>query len=112
MGVSADGKVIEMSPTGNGDNGRDAQGRFAPGNRGGPGNPHAAQVSRLRSALLDAITPDDMRAIVAALIEKARSGDVHAASVLFDRVLGKPLEVDIIDRIEALEAQFLEVSPS
>ena len=99
-------------PTANRDNGRDGRGRFAPGNRGGPGNPHAAQVSRLRSALLDAITPDDMRAIISALIGKARSGDVHAASVLFERVLGKPLELDIIDRIETLEAQFLEVSLS
>jgi len=99
-------------PTPNEDNGRDGRGRFAPGNRGGPGNPHAAQVSRLRSALLDAVTPADMRDVVRALVDKAKGGDVHAASVLFDRVLGKPLEVDIIDRIEALEAQFLEVSPS
>ena len=91
-------------PTPNEDNGRDGRGRFAPGNRGGPGNPHAAQVSRLRSALLDAITPDDMRAIISALIEKAKAGDVHAASVLFERVLGKPLEIDIIERIEQLES--------
>ena len=96
-------------PTANEDNGRDGRGRFAPGNRGGPGNPHAAQVSRLRSALLDAITPDDMKAIISALIGKAKAGDVHAASVLFERVLGKPLEIDIIERIESLEAQLSEV---
>jgi len=49
-----------------------------------------------------------MRAIISALIEKAKAGDVHAASVLFERVLGKPLEIDIIERIESLEAQLSE----
>jgi len=90
------------SPTG--DSGRDERGRFIAGNDIGIGNPHAKQVSRLRSALLDAITPADMKAIISALIEKAKAGDVHAASVLFERVLGKPLEVDIIERIEQLES--------
>ena len=91
------------SPTG--DSGRDERGRFIAGNGIGTGNPHAKQVARLRSALLDAVTPDDMRAIISALIEKAKTGDVHAASVLFERVLGKPLEVDILARIEALEGE-------
>ena len=49
-----------------------------------------------------------MRAIVAALVEKAKRGDVSAASLLFDRVLGKPLEIDIIERLESLEAQLSE----
>lgn len=43
--------------------GRDQRGRFAKGNAGGPGNPHAAQVARLRAALLNAITEDDIRAL-------------------------------------------------
>ena len=32
-----------------GDNGRDARGRFAPGNAGGPGNPFARRVAELRT---------------------------------------------------------------
>ncbi len=92
-------------PSPNGDNGRDARGRFTAGNPGGPGNPHAAQVGRLRSALLDAVTEDDMRAIIASLVEKAKSGSIQAARVLFDRVLGQPLAADILERIEALEQQ-------
>ena len=42
---------------------RDASGKFAQGNPGGPGNPHAKRVGELRTALLDAVTPEDMRAV-------------------------------------------------
>lgn len=94
-----------MTPSPNGGNGRDEQGRFADGNAGGPGNPYAAQVGRLRSALLSAVTEDDMRDVVLALVGKAKKGDVKAARVLLDRVLGKPVEADLIARIEALEGQ-------
>ena len=92
-----------MAPSANGSNGRDESGRFLPGNPGGPGNPHAAQVGRLRSALLGAVTPEDMRAVSLALVEKARDGDIASARVLFDRVLGKPIEADLIARLEAIE---------
>ncbi len=33
-----------VKPTRNGSDGRDERGRFAPGNSGGPGNPHAKQT--------------------------------------------------------------------
>lgn len=94
-----------MTPTPNGDNGRDEQGRFTVGNGGGPGNPHATQVGRLRSALLSAVTEEDMRDVVRALAKKAKGGDVAAARVLFDRVLGRPIEADLLARIDALEGQ-------
>lgn len=87
---------------------RDAQGRFAEGNPGGPGNPHAKRVGELRVALLEAVTPADMQAVVKALVEAAKGGDVAAARVLFERVLGKPVEADLIERLEVLEQQ-LEV---
>ncbi len=35
-------------PLANGDNGRDKQGRFAVGNKGGPGNPCARRVAQMR----------------------------------------------------------------
>ena len=35
-------------PLANGDNGRDKQGRFAVGNKGGPGNPYARRVAQMR----------------------------------------------------------------
>ena len=66
---------------------RDTRGRFRPGNQAARGRsfPHAAQVSRLRSALLDAITEDDVRAVLAALVERARAGDVAAIREFLDR---------------------------
>ncbi len=83
---------------------RDPQtGRFLPGNPGGPGNPHAARVAALRGALLEAVTPADLAAIARSLVQAARSGDVAAAKLVFERVLGRPLEADILDRLEALE---------
>ena len=85
-------------------NGRDGRGRFVPGWKGGPGNPHAAQVARLRAEMLDAVTPDDMRAIVSRLVELAKGGDVRAIKEVLDRTLGRPQEPDFIERLEAIEA--------
>jgi hypothetical protein len=86
-----------MAPSPNGHNGaiakgRGPNGRFAPGWRGGPGNPLSAKVGRIRSALLQAITPQDVSEVVAAFITEAKSGAVSgvmAARELFDRTLGK-----------------------
>ena len=76
--------------TDNGNNGRDKQGRFIVGNKGGPGNPHAKQVALLRGALLSAVTPEDLHDVIRVLIEKALSGNVSAIKELLDRLYGKP----------------------
>ena len=76
--------------TDNGNNGRDKQGRFIVGNKGGPGNPHAKQVALLRAALLSAVTPEDLHDVIRVLIEKALSGNVSAIKELLDRLYGKP----------------------
>ncbi len=64
-------------------------GRFLPGNPGGPGNPHAGQVARLRSVMLDAVTEDDLRAVTRKLVEMALAGDLKAVDLLLNRTLGK-----------------------
>ena len=91
------------SPSPNGANGRDTKGRFIIGNPGGTGNPHARKVGQLRSAMLRAMTQADMRAIVAKLVELAKGGNVQAAKELIDRCIGRPVEADLIARIEELE---------
>jgi len=53
--------------------------------------------------LLDAVTDDDVRAVAAKLVELARSGDTRAIKELFDRLLGKPQEADLLERIAHLE---------
>jgi hypothetical protein len=95
---------MSESPLPNGGNGqRQTGGRFAPGNPGGPGNPYARQVAALRAALLNAVTPDDMAAIVARLIADAKAGSVASAREVIERTLGKPQEADLIERIERIE---------
>lgn len=84
-------------------NGRDEFGRFVKGNRIGKGNPFAKKVARLRAALLGAITPADVRAIIKKLINQARTGDLAAAKEVFDRAVGRPQELDFLEKIEELE---------
>lgn len=83
---------------------RATRGRFAPGNTGGPGNPFAKAVGQLRSALLAAVTKADIEAIVAGLVKEAKAGNVPAAREVLDRCLGRPVEADLLVRLEELEA--------
>ena len=89
-------------------NGRDHRGRFSKGWKGGPGNPLGGQVARLRSALVEAVTEDDITAIAQKLVEMAKAGDVAAIREVLNRTLGKPTEADLLDRLEAIEAQLVE----
>lgn len=100
------------TPSPNGDNGRDTRGRFASGNSGGPGNPHAKHIGRLRSALLSAVTENDMQAVISKLVEMAKAGNVSAIREVFNRTLGKPIEADLIERIEQLEARLADTKVS
>jgi hypothetical protein len=96
---------MSEAPSSNGPNGdRGPGGRFAKGNSGGPGNPHAAHVAALRAALLAAVTPEKMTAIIHKLIGEALGGNIQAAKEVLERTLGKPIETDLFDRIERLEA--------
>jgi hypothetical protein len=76
---------------------RDQHGHFRPGHTlPGPGNPHVRQTARLRSALLSAVDPEDIEAVIAKLLEKALAGDVAAIKELLDRTIGRtPLKAEI-----------------
>ena len=93
---------MSNTPTQNGLNGRDEHGRFAPGNPGGPGNPHAKKVGKLRTAMLNAVTEAELTAVIKKLVELAKSGNVPAKEVL-DRCLGRPVEADLLERLDELE---------
>src|SRR5262245_48271557 len=82
------------------DGGRDTRGRFAKGNRGGPGNPYARQVALLRKTLVNFVTEDDMKHIAFVLKMKAESGDIAAIKLLFQYILGKPTESVDPDRLD------------
>jgi hypothetical protein len=61
------------------------------------------RVQKLRAALLRSVTPDDLCAIVAALVSAAKAGDVAAAREVLDRTIGKSVPMDLLQRVEALE---------
>ena len=89
---------------------RNDQGQFTPGNKAARGHakPHAAQVSKLRRALLTEVKATDVRAIMRKLIDLAKQGDLNAAREVLERTLGKPLPADVEDRLAQLEDLFEE----
>ena len=88
----ATARPAPIEPSGDG---RDRRGRFAPGNPGGVGNPHARRVAALRAELLGAVTAKDLRAVVRALVARAKEGDPVAIKLLFAYVLGPPPEAPV-----------------
>ena len=100
--------IDQPSPTGG--NGRGGNGRFAPGNKLAKGNPFARRVARLRSALLKAVSPADLREVVAALLRQAKAGDVPATRELLQRLLGPPESIDLLERLDALEGKIEQLN--
>jgi hypothetical protein len=80
--------------------GRTANGRFAKGNGGGPGNPFGRKLARFRQLLLDAITDDDIQRVAKLLIEKSLAGDLAAVKLLLQYAIGKPQVVAEPDRVD------------
>lgn len=64
-------------------------GRFTKGNRLG-GNRYAGQIARMRSALYQALTAADMKAVVRAMVKQAKGGNVAASKLLMSYGLGEP----------------------
>ena len=89
-------------PSTNGSNGdgRDAQGRFAAGNTGGPGNPYARETARLRRLIREAVSDEDLREIVRGMVQAAKGGDLAAAKELLNRLVGKPRDAADPDESE------------
>jgi hypothetical protein len=88
------GALVPIEPT---RIGRDASGRFAPGNPGGPGaiaHERTKRARALRQALHDAVTAEDIAAVARMLVERAKAGDVAAARELLDRIIGRPLPAE------------------
>jgi hypothetical protein len=83
--------------------GRTTDGRFAEGNAGGPGNPHARHCARMLALLRASISDEEMVAIIRMLVTRACEGDVSAAKLILSYKLGKPAPApnpDEIDRDE------------
>jgi hypothetical protein len=81
-------------------NGRDRRGRFTKNNPGGPGNPFAAAVARLRKAALAVVTPEDMQSVFRVLLLRAQGGHLPAMKLLFAYTLGLPTATVDPDEVE------------
>jgi hypothetical protein len=71
-------------------NGRDTSGRFVAGNKCSTGHAYHTRIHNLRRAIIAASTPKDIMEIVQKLAELAKAGDVAAAKVYLDYVVGRP----------------------
>ena len=71
--------------------GRDGRGRFAVGNRGGPGGPRR-RASELRRAAEDAITPEHVTAMVRKATRMGLEGDLRAMHLVLERTCGRPAQ--------------------
>lgn len=72
---------------------RDALGQFQKGAKAASQAPekrkYHKQIATLRQAFLGALTPEDMANVVKSMVAMAKAGDVHAASLLMDKGLGR-----------------------
>jgi len=60
--------------------GRGADGRFQPGNSGGPGRPEGSR--NRATAILDRMAEDDANGIGRVVIDAAKAGDMRAAGLV------------------------------
>jgi hypothetical protein len=100
----------QEAPAPPGGTGRDANGRFTAGNKYGPGNPFARQTAQLRKALLEVVTPEEMRQVAFTLLLRAKTGNLAAIKLLFQYVIGKPAEGVDPDRLEVEEWKLAQES--
>ena len=84
---------------------RDDKGRFGKGNRGGPGNPFARQTAKLRQAMLNSVTEDDIAQVMHSLKQQAIDGDRAAAKLLLSYTVGKPTQAVDPDTLDQHEFQ-------
>jgi hypothetical protein len=83
--------------------GRDATGRFAPGNPGGPGNPYYRRQARLKRLMLESVSDADVQSVMQVLLGLARGGDLAAIKLFLEYTVGKPVKEVDPDREELHE---------
>ncbi|MCA8948432.1 MAG: hypothetical protein KDE27_02960 [Planctomycetes bacterium] len=70
---------------------RDSNGRFAPGNPGGPGRSRGRGYELLRAAQ-EAVTPEHMTAMMRRALRMALEGNLSAMRFVAERTLGRPAD--------------------
>jgi hypothetical protein len=88
--------------------GHDERGRFAACNKIGLGSSFARRAGELRRMVQESVSPEDLRAIVSVLVDKAKGGDLQAAKVVLAYTVGKPQPAAEPDRATTDEAVLLK----
>jgi hypothetical protein len=91
--------------------GRDANGRFAQGNPGGPGNPYYRRQAELKRMLLASVTDVDIQSVMLVLLSLARGGDLAAIKLFLEYTVGKPSKEVDPDKEELHEWQLQQQTP-
>ena len=84
---------------------RNSNGTFAKGNKGGTGNPYARKVAAIRTKMMEAVSDEDIEAIILKLVEDAKNGDPVARKELLDRLIGKPIDSPHPDELDSHETK-------
>jgi hypothetical protein len=98
---------------------RTSDGKFAKGNRGGPGNPFTRRVAQLRCLLMAKMTDEALSDIADKLLELARKGDLAAIKLALQYAVGLPqraadpdgLDADELRRLREERVPVAEVMP-
>jgi hypothetical protein len=91
----------EANASGGGRNGggRERNGRFALGNPGGPGNPHARSTAKFHKAFRE-VAETHFTEVVQEIFKRAKAGEWHAMRMVLEYTLGRPAPAMNPDRIE------------
>jgi hypothetical protein len=94
--------------------GRDASGKFIRGNQAavGKGNPHNRRAAALRLALSQDVGEDEMRRLGRSLYQQGLGGDVLAARLFLEYVVGRPRVAVDPDELDLREWERLRRGPS
>lgn len=90
---------------------RQSQGRFGPGNKGSKGfdsAPIVRKVQTLRTVMVGGVNAKDVIEVMAALVEKAKTGDVPAIKEFLLRMFGPAEAMDLLLRLDQLEQELIK----
>jgi hypothetical protein len=81
-------------------NDRNAGGKFAAGNAGGPGNPHARHCARMLALFRNCVSDEEMIVLIRKLYTDATAGDMNATKLVLNYKIGKPGAAPLPDDID------------
>lgn len=92
---------------------RQERGKFGPGNQGPKrfdGGPIVRKVQSLRTVMIGCVGAKDVIEVMAALVEKAKAGDIAAIKEFLLRTFGPADAMDLLLRLDELEREVIKRS--